>query len=308
MKEAVFEALHSAGAQTNTDEHRDGASSEAPIEDWRSDWTPSLDPSQYKGAVERILEYIRAGDVYQANLTIRYRREFHAAPHLLFSQLLRTNPAPFSTFIQADDWAVAGSSPELLLDLRRDGSLQTRPIKGTISRSENDGAKRLLASAKDRAEHLMIVDLERNDLGKVCEFGSVYVDPMMRIESYAGLHHMVSSVRGRIRAGLSPADALAALFPGGSVTGAPKIRAMEIIHELEPVPRGIYTGAIGWITPEGESRMSLAIRTMTCHDGIVDLHVGGGIVADSDPEKEAEECALKGRAMARAAEGTLFIG
>ncbi len=275
--------------------------------DWRKGWQPSLDRVAYEKAVARILEYIRAGDVYQVNLTVRHRRKSVIPSEKVFARMLSLNPAPFSVFMRAGGWTIMGSSPELLLNADANGRLETRPIKGTLRRVSNatpdaDRAaiEALQSSAKDRAEHLMIVDLERNDLGRVCEFGSVRVNPLMEVESYAGLHHMVSGVEGRLRQGLSPIDALLALFPGGSVTGAPKIRAMQIIRELEPVARNFYTGAMGWITTEGEVRMNLAIRTLIQHDHVLDTHVGGGIVADSDAEKEWEECRLKGAALAAA--------
>lgn len=272
-------------------------------DDWRSDWEASLDRASYGQAIDSIGEYLRAGDIYQANLTVRYRKAYDSKPSDLFRRLLVENPAPFMAFFQSPDWSVFSSSPELFLDLAESGKMETRPIKGTIRDSaEDDRGSRdaLLASAKDGAEHIMIVDLERNDLGRIAEIGSIRVDPLMQIESYRGLHHLVSSVRGQLRDGLGPVDAIASLFPGGSITGAPKIRALQIIHELEPVPRGIYTGAIGWITPEGACRMSLAIRTMIQHGRVLDLHVGGGIVADSDADLEYEECRVKGTAMAKA--------
>ena len=288
--------------------HLHGARS-LPSNDWTASWTPSLDANDYRSAANSILTYLQRGDIYQANLTVRYRRKFEGEPFDLFRSLLKTNPAPLSAFIQGGNFTLLSSSPELFLNLRNDGCMETRPIKGTIKRDsvENspldiDRAETLLKSPKNRAEHLMIVDLERNDLGRVCQPGSVHVDPLIALESVKGLHHLVSSVKGKLKHGLSAADAIAALFPGGSITGAPKIRAMEIIRELEPVPRGFYTGAIGWITPEGDARMNLAIRTMTLKDDQLDLQTGGGIVIDSDPDMEAEERSLKGAAMARAVE------
>jgi aminodeoxychorismate synthase component I len=274
---------------------------------WTDDWEPALSGKDYRAAVEKILDYLRRGDAYQVNLTNRFRREAGIGPTQVFDRMLQCNPAPFSAYVAGEDWAVISSSPELLLDLRRDGWIETRPIKGTVRRAGESAAEiaKLRASEKDRAEHLMIVDLERNDLGRICRPGTIHVDPFMTVESHRGLHHLVSGVRGRLRPKLGPADALAALFPGGSVTGAPKIRAMEIIGELEPVSRGVYTGAIGWITPEGDARFNLAIRTLAYQRGVLDLHVGGGIVIDSDPEAEAAECRLKGAAMAEAVERAL---
>lgn len=297
-----------------TDPHAppDSAASK-PAADWRAEWTASLEPPAYECAIERIQGYLRDGDIYQANLTVRYRRRAVVDARRLFRLLIRENPAPFAAFLGSPELSILSSSPELLLDLAADGRIETRPIKGTIavaggadSAPNEPSGDRLLRSAKDRAEHIMIVDLERNDLGRVCRTGSVHVDPLFSVQKYTGLQHLVSGIRGRLREGLGPCDALAALFPGGSITGAPKIRAMEIIRELEPVPRGVYTGAIGWITPEGEARMNLAIRTLAHRPGLLDLHVGGGIVIDSTAAAEFEECRVKGEAMARAVDFALM--
>lgn len=293
-------------------EAEEGAGQLSPGADWRDDWSASLSQGAYASSFERIQGYLRAGDVYQVNLTVRFRRPRRGDPRVLFEELQCQNPAPFGAFLGSPEGSVLSSSPELLLDVTREGEVETRPIKGTIGLGppENPGGspdsdaestgRRLLASAKDRAEHIMIVDLERNDLGKVCRPGSVRVEPLLSVEAYRGLQHLVSSVRGRLRPGLGALDAFAAVFPGGSISGAPKVRALEIIRELEPVPRGVYTGALGWISPEGEARMSLAIRTLIQHRGVLDLHVGGGIVIDSAVEAEWEECRLKGEAMDRA--------
>lgn len=279
--------------------------------DWRErGWELSLDRGAHAEAVARIQEYLRAGDAYQVNLTVRHRRAFPQERHPdLFGEIHRSNPAAYGAWIDGGGWALISNSPELLLDLRPDGRIQTDPIKGTIARAGNgtrdtaadeSGRAALLASAKDRAEHLMIVDLERNDLGRVCRPGSVRVDPFMRIETLPGLFHMVSSVRGRVRPGVGIGEVLAAVMPGGSVTGAPKLRACEIIDELEPCGRGPYTGGVGWITPEGTARMNVAIRTLALAGGYADLHTGGAIVADSAAGTEWEECRAKGEALARA--------
>lgn len=271
--------------------------------DWRDAWEPSLNRADYAAAMEKILEYLKRGDSYQINLTVRYRREFGGDASDLFRRLLHANPASYMAMMRMQGVDLISSSPELFLDARRDGWIETHPIKGT--RRAGAEANITPFGEKDRAEHLMIVDLERNDLGRVCKFGTVEVSPLMGIESVRGLEHMVSRVRGRMRVGLGPVDAIAALFPGGSVTGAPKIRAMEIIHELEPVARGYYTGALGWISPEGDARMNLAIRTLALTEGRLDLNVGGGIVADSEADREYEECRLKGSAMAQAVASSL---
>jgi para-aminobenzoate synthetase component 1 len=305
-REALEAWIEAACALSRRPEPR--AAAEEPRGDWRETWEPSLNPGRYRRAVARILEYLRAGDAYQVNLTVRYRRTARADPRRIFASLLEVNPAPFSAMILGEGWAALSSSPELFLDLGPRGTLQTRPIKGTRARGAGAearsaaGEEALLASEKDRAEHVMIVDLERNDVGGVARYGTVRVEPFLAVERFPGLDHLVSTVSGRMRPGLGIADALAALFPGGSVTGAPKIRAMEIIHELEPAPRGLYCGALGWIAPEGEARLNLPIRTMAWREGRLDLHVGGGIVADSDPEAEDAECRVKGEAIARAVE------
>jgi para-aminobenzoate synthetase component 1 len=203
--------------------------------------------------------------------------------------------------LNCGDHEVLSSSPELFLKVR-DGWAETRPIKGTRPRGatpDEDAARadELLRSEKDRAELLMIVDLERNDLGRSCEYGSVHVPELFRLESFSHVHHLVATVRGRLRVGTTPLECLRAAFPGGSITGAPKIRAMEIIEELEPVCRGVYSGAIGWVDARGNAEWNIAIRTMVVRQAKVHFHVGGGVVADSDPEAEYEETLAKARGM-----------
>jgi len=254
---------------------------------------------QYLAAVDRVLEYIAAGDVYQVNLAQRFLAAQTVPPAALFARMLACHPAPYSAFVDGGAWAVASNSPECLLRLRGE-TVSTFPIKGTRARgaSESDDkamASALLSSVKDAAEHLMIVDLERNDLGRVCRYGSVHVPSYRRLRSFPSLHHLESEVAGELRPQTPLAALLRAVFPGGSITGAPKLRAMQIIDELEPVGRGLYTGAIGFVS-ESWSCFNIAIRTATIADGVVSYHAGGGIVADSDPASEYEETLLKSRA------------
>jgi para-aminobenzoate synthetase component 1 len=265
---------------------------------------PSVSRSQYEAAVRRVLEYIGAGDCYQVNLSQRFTACLAQTPWELYERLGAASPAPYSAFLDCGDHQVLSSSPELLLSISG-GRVETRPIKGTRRRSldpEEDAAiaAELLRSPKDRAELLMIVDLERNDLGRVCEFGSVHVPALYSLESFANVHHLVATIRGRLRAEVSPLECLRAAFPGGSITGAPKIRAMEIIEELEPFRRGVYTGAIGWVDAHGNAEWNIAIRTLLVKEGIAYFNVGGGIVADSDPAAEYEETLTKAAGMVRA--------
>ncbi len=262
----------------------------------------------FLAGVERILEYLRAGDAYQVNLSRRLSAACAAGaavPVAMAAALRSRAPAPHAALIgSADgDGALVGNSPERFLAVAADGSLETRPIKGTRSRGETpeaDGAAAaaLAASAKDRAEHVMIVDLERNDLGRVCRTGSVEVASMARVVALPTVFHMVSTVRGRLRADIGLSALLEATFPGGSITGAPKRRAMQIIDELEPAARGPYTGATGWLGAAGDLDLAIAIRTATVRGGRLSLSVGGGIVADSTPEGELAETDVKARAFA----------
>jgi len=259
---------------------------------------------EYIAAFHRVKEYIAAGDIYQANLTQRLTAPLATTFSNLYRRLTHTNPAPFAACFDTPDCSVVCCSPERFLQVRS-GQVETRPIKGTRPRGatpEEDVrlADELLASAKDRAENVMIVDLERNDLGRVCEFGSVHVPELFALESYATVHHLVSTVCGRLRPGTTALDCLRASFPGGSITGAPKVRSMEIIEEVEPTRRGLYTGAIGYLCFSGDMDVNIVIRTLVIKDGLAHFQVGGGIVADSDPESEYEETLDKARALARA--------
>ena len=290
-------------------------------ERWRTDLDQPLEPrpesvlspvlaelgrDDYRRAIARTLEYINAGDIYQANLSHRFRATGKVDPLGLYLKLKTISPAPFAGFLAWDDLAILSASPELFYRTEADRII-TRPIKGTRPRSsdaitDTRLAAELTASTKDRAELTMIVDLERNDLGKVCRFGTVQVTEPWRVESFEQVHHLVATIEGRLRPEFGPIDIVRALFPGGSITGAPKIRAMQIIDELEPNCRSVYTGAIGYFSLGGLSAFNIAIRTMLVEGDQVSYQVGGGIVADSDPELEYVETLDKGRGMSQALE------
>ena len=253
--------------------------------------------TQFLRGTERAQAYIRAGDIYQVNLSQRLAARFGGTGWELFQNLCAVSPAPFSAYLHCGDFELVSSSPELFL--RLSGShILTRPIKGTRPRSAdlNRDAQltyELQTSAKEMAELVMITDLLRNDLGRVCQFGSVQVPELVRLERYPQVQHLVSTVEGRLRSDVTHFSALASCFPGGSVTGAPKIRAMEIIDELEPVSRGPYTGAVGYLGFNRESQLSIVIRTAICKGQVAYFHVGAGIVADSNPAAEYEETLAK---------------
>jgi para-aminobenzoate synthetase component 1 len=267
--------------------------------------TSTFTEEGYREAVARVVEYIRAGDIFQANLSQRFGAEFSAHPWELYRALREKSPAPFCAYLQHDHFAVVSHSPERFLRSERSGRVETRPIKGTRPRGANAAADQvlaasLLASEKDRAEHVMIVDLLRNDLSRVARPGSVRCDELMALESYSAVHHLVSTVTARLESGNGSADLISATFPGGSITGAPKIRAMEIIAELEPTARGVYCGAIGALRADDTLDLSIAIRTAVVRNGRATWSAGGGIVADSDPEAEYRETLDKARAIATA--------
>ena len=256
---------------------------------------------EYCDAVQRAKDYIAAGDIFQVNLSQRFQTQIEIPPAVLYDRLRAINPAPFAAYIGMDNLAVVSSSPERFL--RVDGRyVQTRPIKGTRPRghtpADDETMKReLLESEKDAAELTMIVDLERNDLGRVCAYGSVRVTERKTLEAYPTVYHLVGTVEGELHERYDLIDLLKATFPGGSITGAPKIRAMEIIDEIEPTKRSVYTGAIGYIGFDGRADLNIAIRTLLVRDSEVFLQVGGGIVADSTLEGEYEETLDKARAL-----------
>ncbi|MEO6687557.1 MAG: aminodeoxychorismate synthase component I, partial [Dokdonella sp.] len=226
-------------------------------------------PEKFLDGVARIHQYLAAGDVFQVNLSREWRARCTPAPSPaeLYGALRHANPAPFAGLLQFDDWAIASSSPERLIEIRGD-RVQTRPIAGTRPRGDDDAAvlRELIAHPKERAEHVMLIDLERNDLGRVCVPGSVVVDELMSVESYAHVHHIVSNVRGTLCAGTTPGQAIRAVFPGGTITGCPKVRCMQIIAELEGVGRGAYTGSFGYLNRDGDLDLNILIRTLTLHD------------------------------------------
>ncbi len=253
----------------------------------------NLSDAAYAAAFERVQAYIRAGDCYQVNLAQRFAAPAEGDPWAAYCRLRESNPAPFSAYLKTPFGEVLSSSPERFLSLRH-GQVETQPIKGTRPRGANateDAALRqaLSQSEKDRAENLMIVDLLRNDLGRVCRPGSIQVPGLFATETYASVHHLVSTVRGELRDGEDATSLLRACFPGGSITGAPKIRAMEIIEELEPHRRGVYCGAIGYLGFDGAMDTNIAIRTIVHSAGQVRFWAGGGLVVDSDPEQEYRE-------------------
>jgi para-aminobenzoate synthetase component 1 len=266
--------------------------------------TSNFDRASYLATIRRAIEYIHAGDCFQVNIAQRLLAPLVESPLELYSRLRARNPAPFAGYFDLGDFVIASASPERFLRLER-GEVQTRPIKGTRPRGATpaeDFARRedLHASAKDRAENVMIVDLLRNDLGRVCQYGTVQVEALCRLESHPFVHHLVSEVRGRLRPDKGPVDLLRATFPGGSVTGAPKIRAMQIITELERVARGPYCGCLGYLGFDGTMDTNLLIRTLVLGHGWTQFSVGGGIVADSVPEREHEETWHKAEGLLRA--------
>jgi anthranilate synthase component 1 len=262
-------------------------------------------PDQFRAMVRGAQEHIRAGDIYQANLSRAWRTSWPqgAQPADLYRALRHSNPAPFAAWARLPGLEILSSSPERLVTVR--GSrVSTRPIAGTRPRlASGDSAQEisaLLTNTKERAEHVMLIDLERNDLGRVCAGGSVWVEEFMQAESYAHVHHIVSNVAGRLRSGCGPVAVLRALFPGGTITGCPKIRCMQIIAQLEGVARGAYTGLLGYINRDGSMDSNILIRTFTIADGQLSFRAGAGIVADSDVERELAETRAKARGLLRA--------
>ncbi|MFQ5901372.1 MAG: aminodeoxychorismate synthase component I, partial [Thermodesulfobacteriota bacterium] len=254
----------------------------------------------YVRAIERVLKYISAGDAYQINLSQRFSLPLPCPPLNIYERLREINPAPMGAFLNLGDFQILSNSPERFFKVK-DKTIRTFPVKGTKKRGvspeeDHNLIRKLREDPKENAEHIMIVDLERNDLGRVCRHGSVMVEELNRIETYPTLHHIVSRISGRLREDVEISNIIEAMFPGGSITGAPKIRAMEIIDEIEPTSRGIYTGAIGYIDFSGNVDFNIAIRTAVAHKGMIHYQAGGGIVADSDPEKEHEETLLKAKA------------
>lgn len=268
-------------------------------------------PEQFLDGVERAKRYIRDGDVFQVNLSRAWRGQLAEGvdPATVYARLRAANPAPFAGLAVFADRAVASSSPERLVCVRG-GAVETRPIAGTYPRNADAREDRalsqaLLAHPKERAEHIMLIDLERNDLGRVCEIGSVEVNELMVLESYTHVHHIVSNVRGRLREGVTPSQVIKAVFPGGTITGCPKVRCMQIIAELEGVPRGPYTGAFAYFNRDGSGDSNILIRTINLEGDYVEIRAGAGIVADSVPQRELDETRQKARGPLSALAGLL---
>jgi len=268
-------------------------------------FTSTYSRDEYREMVLRVKEYIAAGDLIQANVSQRLCVAAPMGAFCLYEHLRSANPSPFAFYLDAGDFALASCSPERLLELRG-RRIQTRPIAGTRPRGRDEAADQvlraeLILNEKERAEHIMLVDLERNDLGRVCDYGTVNVDELMTIEAYSHVFHIVSNVSGRLREDKDALDAIAAAFPGGTITGCPKIRCMEIIDEVERTRRGPYTGSVGYIDYNGDMDLNIIIRTFVVEDGQAYIQVGGGIVADSEPDAEFDETMHKARALLRAA-------
>jgi para-aminobenzoate synthetase component I len=268
-------------------------------------WEERVNREAYRGMVEKAREHIRAGDIYQVNLTRRFVRDGTGVDaRELFRHLWAVSEAPLSAYVEIPGGALCSASPELFLSVegRR---IMTRPIKGTRPRDQDplrdaQQSFELVSSPKEQAELIMITDLERNDLGQICEFGTVEVDELVKRECYSHVFHLVSTVSGTLRAGVGGVEAVRSCFPGGSITGAPKKRAMEILAELEPEPRGWYTGAIGYFGYDGSAQFNIAIRTLVVEGGVVHFHTGSGITADSDPDLEFDETNHKAAALRQA--------
>jgi anthranilate synthase component 1 len=263
------------------------------------------EPYEFLDTVEKAKSYISAGDVYQANLSRGWSATCDDVDaNRLYQSLCRANPGPFAGLLYWNGVSVVSSSPERLLSIRN-GVAATRPIAGTRPRSDDVATDErlldeLIADPKERAEHVMLIDLERNDLGRICEAGTVHVDEMMIVESYAHVHHIVSNVQGRVRDDVTPGEAISAVFPGGTITGCPKVRCMEIISELETGPRGAYTGSFGYLNLDGSLDLNILIRTIVVRGNTVTLRAGSGIVADSQPDAELNETRAKAKGLIRA--------
>jgi anthranilate synthase component I len=263
-------------------------------------------PEEYKAMVLRAKEYIAAGDIFQVVLSQRFETEFTLPPFALYRSLRRVNPSPFLYYLDFDRFAVIGSSPEILVRVR-DGKVTIRPIAGTRRRGATPAEDRalaaeLLADPKERAEHLMLLDLGRNDVGRVADIGSIKVTDQFILEYYSQVMHIVSNVEGKLSNKFDAIDALVAGFPAGTVSGAPKVRAMEIIDEFEKNKRGVYAGCVGYFSADGEMDTCIVLRTAIVKDGKMYVQAGAGVVADSVPESEHQECINKAKALFRAAE------
>jgi para-aminobenzoate synthetase component 1 len=262
--------------------------------------------SNFAEAIIKVQDYIRSGDAFQVNLSVRQSAKLNTEPLHIYEKLREINPSPYMSYFHTPDFQLVSASPELLVK-KKGKEISTRPIAGTRSRGKDDVedarlAKALIENEKERAEHIMLVDLERNDLGRVCQYGTVEVDELMVIEKYSHVMHIVSNVRGILAKEKDVYDIIRATFPGGTITGAPKVRTMEIIEELEPVRRGIYTGSIGWIGFNDDMELNIVIRTLLAKEGKAYVQAGAGIVIDSDPKAEYKEALKKAKALWRAKE------
>lgn len=300
-----FKSIYTWNADTGLQRDGQPCALPAPVElgSWEvSGFGPRVQADEYGAWVQKTKDYILAGDLFQANLAHPLELKLEGDPFALYGDIRRYNPSPYAGFWyhRESQQYLLSNSPELLFELN-DGHLTTKPIAGTRKRGRDaEHDQRMIAelfgNEKEQAEHLMLVDLERNDLGRICEIGSVNVQEFMGCEQYKNVTHIVSTVCGALRQGLGSFETLKALFPGGTITGAPKLRSMEIIHELERFPRSYYTGSMGWLAPSGEMCFNILIRSMQLRQGQGELHVGAGIVADSDPAREYQETLHKGAA------------
>lgn len=279
----------------------EGVSIELPESTVKKEFKSNFTRDEFVSSVRRVQDYIKSGDIYQANLTQRYSCDLEESPYELYGKLREINPAPFASFMDFGEGHIVSSSPERFIKLR-DNIIETRPIKGTRPRGKNAEEDKkyreeLMGSEKDKAELLMIVDLERNDLGKIAKTGTVEVTELFKLEEYSTVYHLVSTVVAEVREDCDVVDCIIATFPGGSITGAPKIRAMEVIDELEPTQRNIYTGSIGYIGFNGDMDLNIVIRTVVCKDDKAYFQVGGGMTWDSDAEMEYQETLDKAKAL-----------
>lgn len=289
----------------------DGSTIELKVFNEPADISSNFKKEPYKEAIEAVRDYIRSGDIYQVNMTQRFQAPLREAPFELYQKLRTINAAPFASYIDFGSGHVLSSSPERFIKIT-DGVIETRPIKGTMPRSKDpvidESNKNILKnSAKDQSELLMIVDLERNDLSKIASTGSVKVTELFKLESYATVHHLVATIQADVDESFDVVDCIKATFPGGSITGAPKIRAMEVIDELEPTARGLYTGSIGYIDLNQNLDLNIVIRTYVCKDEQVYFQAGGGIVWDSDSEAEYQESLDKAFALKKALNGGVSL-
>jgi para-aminobenzoate synthetase component 1 len=306
--EKMKEWLYAASSSQQTSLHRRERLGEGEFQLSRENKEITLKsnftPDGYIKAVSRVREYIAAGDVFQVNLSQRFEADLKIPPYELYKRLRTVNPAPFASYLNFPGVAIVSASPERFLKVQSD-LVETRPIKGTRPRGSDSVederlAQELIQSTKDRAENLMIVDLERNDLGRVCHYGTVKVTELAILETFPTVFHLTSTIVGRLRRGKSNIDLLKATFPGGSITGAPKVRAMEIIDELEPTKRSVYTGSIGYLSFNEDMDINIVIRTFLIKEGKAYFQVGGGVIYDSDPEAEYMETLDKAKALIQA--------